>query len=196
MRELMQNYATHVLLVCLCAWPSGCATAPVAPSAPDTFVDPAADIVVAPLWIEYRNVHTNDSLKVAAEDRTRIEEMVGELVVDQLKANGFTVRLLTAEARMRIPGAGNGWGLCDETWPLRLLCLHGRFYVGPGGSWNPLSGAIQRGGSRLVLEGRLKSAVEPRIVWAQTVQVRESTDVSRSMLKDTVEVLLKTLKAQ
>lgn len=152
--------------------------------------------MVTPPLIEYRNVRTNDLLEATAEDRARVEGAVGELVIDQLKANGFTARLFTADEIARLQNKANGWALCDEPVALRLFCLRARFYVGPGAFWEPLSGAIARGGSRIVLEGRLTSGAEPRIVWTQTAQVRESTDVSRAMLNDTVEVLLKTLKAQ
>jgi len=196
MRELMQNYTAQVLSVCFCAWLSGCATAPVAPPAPDTFVDPTGEILITPPLIEYRNVRTNDPLEAAADDRARVEGAAGELVMDQLKANGFTARLVTADEIVRLQSAANGWALCDEPAALRVFCLRGRFYVGPGAFWDPMSGAIARGGSRIVLEGRLTSSAEPRLVWAQTVQVRESTDVSRAMLKDTIEVLLKTLKTK
>ena len=192
----MQTCAASVLTLYLCAFFSGCATAPVAAPVPDTFVDRAGEIVVTPPLIEYRNVRTNDSLEAAAEDRARVEDVVRELVIDQLKANGFTTRLVTADEIVRFQNKANGWALCDEPAALRLLCLRGRFYVGPGAFWEPLSGAIARGGSRIVLEGRLTSGAEPRLVWTQTVQVRESTDASRAMLKDTVEVLLKTMKAK
>jgi hypothetical protein len=185
-----------VMPVCMCAWFSGCATAPVTGPASNTFVDRTGEIVVTPPLIEYRNVRTNDFLEAAADDRARVERAVGELVIDQLKANGFTARLLTAEEIVRLHRTANGWALCDEPVAPRLFCLRGRFYVGPGAFWDPMSGAIARGGSRIVLEGRLTSSAESRLVWAQTAQVRESADVSRAALKDTVEVLLKTLKAQ
>jgi len=195
MRLWIQKPGVISILGWLCMGLAGCAT-PVAKPASDTFVDRSVEIVVASPLIEYRDVHTNNPIEATVEDRERVETAVGELVRDQVKANGFAVRFLTADERALLPRDATGWLLCDESAQWRLLCLRGRFYVGPGVFYNPFSGEIKRGGSRLVLEARLLSGADHRLLWAQTAQVRETTGVSRGALKEIVEVLFTTLKAR
>lgn len=179
-----------------CALFAGCATTTVTRHSTDVVVDTAEAVVVVPPLIEYRDVHTNGPIESNPEDRIRVETALGELVRDQLTASGFTIRVLTADERRRFPVHSTGWTLCDESLPLRLLCIRGRFYVGPGAFYEPFTGGIKRGGSRIVLDARLSSTMDHRSLWAQTAQIRESTDVNRATLKDTVEVLLKTLKVK
>lgn len=152
--------------------------------------------MVAPPLIEYRDVKTNNSQDVEASEQTRLASALLDLVLDKLRANGFSARALLPTELTALPPSATTWALCDATTSFRLVCLRGRFYVGPGFVYEPVFGTLRSSASRIVLEARLVSGAQPHELWEQAVQIRESEHVSREKLTNAVDVLLGTLVAR
>ncbi|WP_295433889.1 hypothetical protein [uncultured Thiodictyon sp.] len=70
-----------------------------------------------------------------------------------------------------------------QTGASHLMFCSCDIYSGPGGRWDPMSGAIASGGSRIVLECNLYDIQTKKIVWTRASQARASAaDLSSNLL--------------
>lgn len=74
-----------------------------------------------------------------------------------------------------------------------ILSVRCRLYVGPGGSWDPNSGAITSSSSRMVLEASMFSVRERKGVWTRMSQARVPPKGSADAIASLVAALLSTI---
>lgn len=79
--------------------------------------------------------------------------------------------------------------LTGEIEPAKVLLARCRLHIGSGGSWDPFSGAITSGSSRIVLDYQLFDLAANQVLWSYSAQERKPpTDVKRC-LKEMVETI-------
>jgi hypothetical protein len=194
---------------------SACVSTPVAEHHAQTSLEPAKVIVIGPPTIEYRDVESDAARQVLPADRERLATTLDALLERELRAKGLSLRRMTMEEIGRLQLDGITGGLFEVVRPRRqgaapaiqdarqrmrtlfsggtVFVMRCRFYLGPGAFWEPLSGGILSSSERILLEGLLVEVGQDRVLWQQAVQLRDSTDVSESSLKDMVRTLLNTI---
>ena len=209
------SFSAPVISLALLLSLSACVATPVAQHQVQTSLEPTVSIVIGPPTIEYRDVESDAVLQVPAADRDRLAATIGALLEAEMRAKGLSLRQMAEEevrqlqleriagglfevARLRKQGVVTA--IQDARQRMRtlfpdasILAVRCRFYLGPGAFWEPFSGGIRSSSERVLAEGLLVDIGQGRVLWQQAVQLRDSTDVSESALKDMVQTLLNTI---
>lgn len=183
------------------AWPravailllaSGCASAPVAPErerGPD--IVSASEVLLLRPIVRYERVHDEAEVKITEEARRAIEQKMLGAARDTAMKGGFAEvalpegpdagsadALVAFEARLA-RGIPNEAALAalrqiGQTRPGAAVLAHSlEATVGPSGSYNPMSGAITSGMSRLSFHAALLSCSDGKVLWSHYVLLRD-----------------------
>lgn len=215
MKDSVLARGVGLAALALCCALAACATEPVARQHPATLVPRTTKIVLAAPIIEYRDINNGAALNVPQEDHNRICRALTTAVLDEAARKGIEVSGVGGAAAICDPSPD-----CNELFRIsrmrktdraehekqaladflkdvngsQVLFLRSRFYIGPGGFWNPINGAIASAGSRMVLDAHLFSSDMDTPLWQQTVQVRVSPGEGGDHFRETVKLLLETLQ--
>ena len=86
--------------------------------------------------------------------------------------------------------------LTEKTGASHLMFCRCRLHTGPGGYWNPMSGAIASGSSRIVLECHLYDVQNKRVAWTNASQTRASPSEAKSNISGMVPLILETMEVK
>jgi hypothetical protein len=171
-------------------------------------------IIIAPPLVDYRNVKNNAVMDVPLEDYVRHCRMLTSAIIDELIIKKKKFRKVDDQGNTcstsvnyseiyrlsKIPISDrkaheqrqlSEWIENDDG--THILFTRARFYVGDAGFWNPLTGEIASGNSRLVFDGHLFSRTEGSLVWDSVKQLRISPDSREKFFKMIVRDLLEPL---
>ena len=214
-KEMPSSSSAPVIGLALLLSLSACVATPVAQHQVQTSLEPTVSLVIGPPTIEYRDVESDAVLQVPATDRDRLAATIGTLLEAEMRAKGLSLRRMAAEEvrQLQLEGITGGFfdvvrlrrqgvapAIQDARQRMRtlfpdasILAIRCRFYLGPGAFWEPFSGGIRSSSERVLAEGLLVDVGQGRVLWQQAVQLRDSTDVSESALKDMIQTLLNTI---
>lgn len=203
-------------LICLVLVTS-CASTQVVKKPIDVYVPSSTKIILAPPLIDYVDATTAKTLDFPEEDIDRTKNTLIATILECFSHKGIVIHELKDPSDLWI-GQDNSIqklyaltkmdstklsdsdrkilvNLCTAMNCTDLFFMRCRFYVGPGGYWDPIfSGAIGSDTSRVVFDAHLFSIKGNNCTWKQSTQVRTSPDSGSEALKEAVAGLLSTLK--
>ena len=215
----MHYIRTSISTLALTIFFAGCATTPVVSQRDPVSVSGVTKIVLASPEIEHIDAATGNHL---LQDESIIAELRSALATgirSELSGKQITVLDLS-----EIPDVDHAalsedldhtyrtikrhstelntsqqeqlvW-ISTTTHASHLLFCRCRLYTGPDGFWNPMSGAIASGGSRIVLESHLYSMHDKKVIWTQSAQIRASPNTGISNISTIVPLVFNTLEVE
>jgi len=205
-------------LVVSCLLLTECATTPTIQNRQNTYLPGLTRVVLAPPLIEYRDVEGNNPRDVPQSAHDRICQGLTSAICDCFARKRIEVSGMSTPSALICQPTGEPLEayrvtkMDESTLSEReremlsnflraaggshILFMRSRFYIGPGGFWNPMSGAIAAGTSRMVLDAHLFSTDDKRTVWKQAAQVRVSPETDNQYLATAVAMLLDTLEVK
>jgi hypothetical protein len=210
---------TNIAVLAFTLLAAGCATTPVVSQRDPVSVSGVTKIVLASPEVEHIDAATGNRLPrdesacaelrsvLAAEVRSELTaKLVAVLDVSEIshvdpekfsEDLGYAYRTIKRHSTELDTSQQEqlSW-IADTTHASHLLFCRFRLYAGPGGFWDPISGAIASGSSRMVLEGHLYNIHDKKVVWTRSAQIRASPDTGISSISSIVPLVFNTLEVQ
>jgi hypothetical protein len=215
----MQNIRTNISALVLTIIFAGCATTPVVSQRDSGSVSGVTRIVIAPPIVEHIDAATGNILpqdeNIIAELRSALSTKVRSELSDKQIATldlseipdadlaalsedlGHTYRTIKRHStELDAPQEDQLSWIAATAHASHLLFCRCRLYAGPGGFWDPMSGAIASGSSRIVFESHLYNILDKKVVWTQSAQTRASPDTGISNISTIVPLVFNTLESK
>jgi len=205
---------TAVLLGAFLA--GGCATTPVVPTQSTERISGVTKLVLAPPMVEYIDANTGNHLPQDERTDPEVRSVLvtgfrSELAKKQVAMTevseildvnvtltedlGLIYRTIKQHsAPLETAQQEHLSWLAAKTGSSHLMFCRCRLHIGPGGFWDPFTGAIASNSSRVVLECHLYDLQNKRVVWTSAAQVRASPSKGRTRIATMVPLVLETLE--
>ena len=196
----------------------GCATTPVLTRSDIVHISGVKKILLAPPIVECIDSYTNNPIelgnRVGEDTRSSIISEVRSVFaskqIDVFQLRDFPMldsqsveelgdiyRLIRIGSFSMTANHQEGLTMIAKTTGAsHILFSRCRLYVGPNGYWDPMSGAIASGSSRVVLEALLYSIQDKRIDWSRTSQARTSAKDDGTIVPTMTAKLIATLEVK
>lgn len=180
----------------------------------ETIIVTGKNIFVLPASIRYESLESEVELSPDEYRGSEVAVLLMQATLDILSENGFNVQhadtfkfsdakiyqkvldqrqeffrsSLAADPKKNLDNLG---ATCD--YP-NILVLDLKVQVGPGGSWNPLSGGIKSGMSYSRIRAVLIDTKSGNALWKSKLQLREIPDPTDQDFIQSINLLYKNLK--
>lgn len=216
---MMQNLRTNISALVFTIIFAGCATVPVVSQRNSGSVSGVTRIVIASPIVEHIDAATGNELpqdaNIIAELRSVLTTNVRSELSDKQIATLDFSEIPDADLAALSEGLGHTYltikrhsteldasqqdqllWIAANTHASHLLFCRCRLYAGPGGFWEPMSGTIASGSSRIVFESHLYNIHDKKVVWTESAQIRASPDTGLSNISTIVPLVFNTLEVK
>jgi len=215
LKKLVHSDMFTILMMLLFALTlSSCATKPMTKSIQTEFLEGSEPILVFNPMIKVKSIEDELPVNEAKYDIGKAKEYIENTAQSLLVEKGFIISngKITANSLEKIQNDFNRSqvklfrsqfnketnNFLDEMNVILngtcVLFIKTDIYLGPGGWWDPNSGAIRSSMNRTLIKARILDTSSKEVIWKNEVQYRERPDIESKGFQEAISMVFNNLE--